>query len=89
MHAQTFVSNIWELRGRSHDICVLQKTFPKARGYNRALACVRSSYACHPTLCIRYRIHARLQPRPSVDGLMHGHIFYARSQPRHSVDGHL
>ena len=26
------------LRGRSHDICVLQKAFPKARGYNRALA---------------------------------------------------
>ena len=94
MAVATIVANIWDLRfailrGCSHDSCVPQNAFPKVRGYNRALACVRSCYACHPTLCIRYRIQARLQPRPSVDGLMHEHIFYARLQPRPSVDGHL
>ena len=71
------------LRGCSHDSCVPQNAFPKVRGYNRALACVRSSYACHPTLCIRYRIHAGAVTTapfgrwPSVDCLVHDHIFLA------------
>ena len=79
----TIVANIWDLR-----YCVAVATIIACRKM-RFQKCAVTTAHLHVCAHARYRIQARLQPHPSVDGLMHEHIFYARLQPRPSVDGHL